>query len=292
MKKFFSVVFYLFTGLVYSQISGTVTDSSTAKPLQYVSVWIKNKPLGATTNKNGQFLIEQAKAGDTLVASFLGFSKKEIIAEDGITFFLKEEINDLQEVVIIPMKAELEKEITSYKRRGQIKDQLFAGEKLQYAAARFFNYQPEYDETPFIKDISFVTMNSLDIQVPILVSLIKADGSGHPTDQYILKNRIVYVENGREEANIELSAEKLQVPKEGFFVVLERIYQEKYRKSNKYYVEGKSIKYIYEPSLGTVSDGQAENLWWKYGGNWFSPSQLQKLPFKKTDLAINVRLTN
>ncbi len=292
MKKFFLVGLYLFTSLTYSQISGTVTDSITAEPLQYVSVWIKNKPLGATTDKDGQFIIDYAKAGDTLVASFLGFSKKEIIAEDGMTLFLKEEVNELQEIVIIPMKAEREKDITSYRRKSKIKEQLFAGEELQYAAARFIKYQPEYEKTPFIKDISFVTMNSLNSEVPILVSLIKADENGHPTDQYILKNRIVYVEKGREEANIELSAEKLQVPMDGFFVVLERIYQEKYRKSNKYYIEGKSIKYMYEPSLGTVSYGQAENLWWKYGGNWFSPSQLQKLPFKKTDLAINVRLTN
>ena len=135
-------------------------------------------------------------------------------------------------------------------------------------------------------------MNSLDTTVPILLSVIKADTNGRPTDNYLFKNRVVYVEKGREEVNIELSAEKFQVPKEGFFVVLERVYQKKYRKNNKHYIEGESIKYIYEPSLGLVNYGQAENLWWKYGGNWFSPSQLQRLPFKKTDLAVNVQLTN
>ena len=192
MKTCFFVINFLFTSLVHSQVSGTVTDSINNEPLQFVSVWIKDKPLGATTDENGKFIIDQARSGDTIVASFLGFSNKEVIAQDGMTILLKEKIDELQEVVIIPMMAEREREITSYKRKRQIREQLFAGEKLQYAAARFFEYQPEYDDTPFIKGISFVTMNSLNTKVPVLVSVIKADTNGRPTDQFILKNRVVY----------------------------------------------------------------------------------------------------
>ena len=60
-----------------------------------------------------------------------------------------------------------------------------------------------------------------------------------------------------------------------------------------FFFAGKSIKYIYEPSLGLVNDGRAENLWWSFGGNWYSPVELQKkFPFEKKDLAINVQLTN
>ena len=128
MKTYFFLIFLLVVNnLIYSQIDGTVTDSATNEPLQYVNIWIKNKPLGATTNENGQFIIDQARSGDTLVVSFLGFSNKEVIAEDDINILLKEKINELREVIIIPMKAEREEEITSYKRKRQIKDQLFAG---------------------------------------------------------------------------------------------------------------------------------------------------------------------
>lgn len=292
-KPILFVALFLLANFTYSQISGTVKDSASGKPLQYVSVWVKDKPLGATTDQNGNFSIDPAGSGDTLVASFLGFESREVVAEEEVVILLREKVDELAEVVVIPMKSEREKEISSYKRVRQIKEQLAAGEFLQYKAARFYRYQPEYVRTPFIKNISFVTMNTLDTEVPVMLSVVKADRNGQPTDQYILKNELVFVEEGREEAKVDLQEQKLQVPENGFFVVLERVYREEFRLNNRNYIEGKTIKYAYQPSLGTVNDAPAENLWWSYGGNWFSSTQLQRMfPFEKKDLAINVLLTN
>ncbi|WP_179670492.1 hypothetical protein [Salinimicrobium sediminis] len=50
----------------------------------------------------------------------------------------------------------------------------------------------------------------------------------------------------------------MQVPKNGFFIVLERIYQEEYRHMNRNYEEGKSIKYIYQPQPAMVKEGEPE----------------------------------
>ena len=90
----------------------------------------------------------------------MGFESKEVLAgKEHLTIYLKESAEELDEVVIIPMKLESEKEITSYKRRGQIQEFLYAGENLQYSAARFFESRPGYEKTPFIKEILVVTDN-------------------------------------------------------------------------------------------------------------------------------------
>lgn len=293
MKLFLLAALLLFTKTTHSQIGGTVVAGSTGEPVQFVSIWLKNKALGATTDDNGNFHMEKANTGDTLVVSFLGFERREVLASQGMNIVLKEKIDELSEVVIIPMKSELEKVIKTYKRKGKVKERLASGENLQYSAARFFEYQSVYKKTPFIKSISFVTMNALNDRVPVMISIVKADTNGFPTDQYLLRNQIVYVDEGKKESTLELGAEKLQVPKKGFFVVLERIYTDYNRLYNKNYEEGKTIKYSYQPSFGMIKDGQAENLWWSHGGSWKSPSELaSKFPFPKKDIAVNVELTN
>lgn len=293
MKICFIAFYLCFTSNIYSQITGTVTDSSTGEPIQFASVWLKDQALGGTTDKNGNFQVEQAKIGDTIVVSFLGFERREMLAAQEMSIMLTEKMDELTEVVLIPMKSELEMEIKTFKRKGQIKEHLYSGENLQYGAARFFEYQPQYKKTPFIKAVSFVTLNRLDDRVPVMISITKADTDGMPTDQFLIRKKIVYVDKGNEENTLDLRSEKLQVPENGFFVLLERVYLDDNRLYNKNYIEGKTIKYSCQPSFGMVKDGQADHLWWNYGGSWKSPAELERrFPFPKKDLAVNVELTN
>ncbi|MCY2685643.1 hypothetical protein [Salinimicrobium sp. TH3] len=62
---------------------------------------------------------------------------------------------------------------------------------------------------------------------------------------------------------------------------------------NRNYEEGKSIKYIYQPQLGMVKEGDGDLLWWYYGGSWKSPEDLKRImSFPMKDLAVNVVLSN
>lgn len=62
-------------------ITGKVTDDK-GNPLPYVSVVIKGTTTGTTTDDNGMFSI-QAKKGDVLVFSMVGYEHKEVIAGEG-----------------------------------------------------------------------------------------------------------------------------------------------------------------------------------------------------------------
>lgn len=61
-------------------IKGYVVDSKTGEPLVYANVVIKNSTLGSSTNQRGYFIILDApKKNCTLVVSYLGYIKKEVV---------------------------------------------------------------------------------------------------------------------------------------------------------------------------------------------------------------------
>ena len=66
-------------GTVWAQpliVKGTVTDGSDGSPLVGCSVTVKGTSRGAITNLQGRYSIE-AKKGETLVFSYIGFKKQK-----------------------------------------------------------------------------------------------------------------------------------------------------------------------------------------------------------------------
>jgi len=83
-------------------VSGKVTDEE-GRPLQGVSVSVKNTSLGAYTDASGNFQISVPKAGETLVFSIVGFKAKEAVVSGSATLniTLIENLLDLDEVVVV-----------------------------------------------------------------------------------------------------------------------------------------------------------------------------------------------
>lgn len=84
-------------------IKGTVKDGKTFEPLIGVNVYIKGTTVGTVTNIKGEYSL-QAKAGDVLVFSFVGYAKKEIAVlsnKKPINVFLQPTAQSLNELVVI-----------------------------------------------------------------------------------------------------------------------------------------------------------------------------------------------
>ena len=92
------MVFTTMTG--YSQISGTVIDEEANQPLPGATVVIKGTQIGTTTDFDGSFSISDAKSGDILVITFIGFDAAEEEAYDGMEVILQTALNQLSEVVV------------------------------------------------------------------------------------------------------------------------------------------------------------------------------------------------
>lgn len=82
-------------------VSGRVTDSEDNSPLPGVSIVIKGKSQGTTTNADGTYQLSVNK-GDVLQASFIGFATASVTVDNQstINFGLKADASNLQEVVV------------------------------------------------------------------------------------------------------------------------------------------------------------------------------------------------
>lgn len=87
---------------INSKLDGIVLDSATRQPLPGVVVSILGTTHAVATNNKGQFsFVTGQKFPYTLVVSFVGYEKREIVADGSpINILLKEKISALSEVVV------------------------------------------------------------------------------------------------------------------------------------------------------------------------------------------------
>lgn len=107
----------LFTApLVFAQsanITGTIKDE-TGEPVPGATIIIKGTQVGTVTDLDGVFSI-QASPGDILVVSFIGYTAREVIVQNGQTSYdisLQTSMSDLSEVVVVGYGSQIKKEVT------------------------------------------------------------------------------------------------------------------------------------------------------------------------------------
>lgn len=89
-----------------TKIMGTVTDSATGEPLPFVNIVFKGTSIGVTSDFDGDYAIETETPGDTLIASYLGYSRVSTPVTKGvfqvIDFPMKSQFILLEDVIIRP----------------------------------------------------------------------------------------------------------------------------------------------------------------------------------------------
>ncbi|HSM62555.1 MAG TPA: TonB-dependent receptor plug domain-containing protein, partial [Gillisia sp.] len=118
MKRFTCLLIFLFGGIIsmYSQsiaVQGTVTDENNI-PLLGVNVLVKNESRGTTTDFDGNFSVENLKAGDVLQFSYIGFLPQEVRISNNetLSITMKADADSLDEVVVIGYGTQQRKDIT------------------------------------------------------------------------------------------------------------------------------------------------------------------------------------
>ncbi|KJD36717.1 membrane protein [Tamlana sedimentorum] len=102
--------------LSYAQttnLSGTVQDE-TGLPVPGANIIIKETNNGTTTDFDGNFTLSKAKIGATITVSFIGYITKEIVITDSknLTITLKEDVSQLDEVVVVGYGTQKKKDVT------------------------------------------------------------------------------------------------------------------------------------------------------------------------------------
>ena len=104
LLTFFLVMGFSVYGWAQVSVSGTVIDSQSLESLPGVNIIVKSSPtVGTTTNLDGEYSLRVPSEQDTLVASFIGYIKKEIPVNGRtqIDIQLVPDIQALEDVVVI-----------------------------------------------------------------------------------------------------------------------------------------------------------------------------------------------
>lgn len=108
------VVLLLSSALAFAQnkVTGTVTDK-TGEPLTGANVVVAGTTTGYITDVDGKYTIE-AEKGQTLIFSFIGFTKQEVkVTQNVINITLEEDAKTLEEVVVVGYGVMTRKDVTS-----------------------------------------------------------------------------------------------------------------------------------------------------------------------------------
>ncbi|WP_291114728.1 carboxypeptidase-like regulatory domain-containing protein [Flavobacterium sp. UBA6135] len=293
MFKFKQLFFLLFIiSNLTAQISGVVKDSLTGKPIPYVNIWVENENIGTTSNEKGFFdlVLNENK---NIVFSALGYETKIISSLKAKSVLLNPKIYQLEEVVVENLKKTKELEIGDAKK---IHHTQLSGDK-PWIYGKLFPFQEKYNETPYIKSISFYS-NSEIKDAKLKIRIYEMNDS-IPSNDLLYEELIVSVKKGMRNNKIDVSKNNIKFSEKGIVIGLEWLIIDE----NKYVFEYKSGKsknkneqINYAPSL-VINYSETKNSFRYYGGKWvrnkiYASKKDKPWDNKVMTPAINLTLTN
>ena len=249
--KYIIYLFLLVPFSVSAQIKGVVVDESN-KPIPYVNIWIENENIGTTSELDGTFSLQLKNQEKNLIFSVIGFESKSINSKETQKVVLKSALIQLDEVVIKQKRSKQSKEIGNYESAG------FRYHMNYFVNGIYFKVSDEERmQYPFIKEIKFRTLSE-NKNAKIRIYLVEKNEDGSPGIQLLTDEIILEVKKGNTKNTIDFSSKKIEIPKEGFFVVFEKLKIEQ----NIHYIEynykdknGKKTSYkglSYEPEIALL----------------------------------------
>ncbi|WP_242082822.1 SusC/RagA family TonB-linked outer membrane protein [Aestuariivivens sediminis] len=103
LKRVMLWLLFLGGSLIYAQTTVTGVVSDATGPLPGVNVFVKGTTIGAQTDFDGMYTLENVPSGSVIVYSFLGYKTQEITVTNQTTInvTLEEDTAELDEIVII-----------------------------------------------------------------------------------------------------------------------------------------------------------------------------------------------
>ena len=161
----------------FTSASGIVKDSITGEPLPFVSVYFDGSTIGAMTDDNGTFTLQNNQGYTKLAAASLGYDTKFIDLKpgkknDNLEVLLKPTAFEISEVVVKPKRekytrkdnpaVELIKKVIAHKNDNRIEaKQEYQTEVYEKLSLSLDNFNPNLDKNKFLKKFKFIK-NYLD----------------------------------------------------------------------------------------------------------------------------------
>lgn len=285
---FFTLKIIFISTILSAQINGIVVDKETGKPIEYANIWVEKQDIGTTSEQNGKFFFEQNILNQKLIVSAIGYEEcKMLIESSNIKIELNPKTYEIEEVFVRPRKSK-ELIIDNFKKTALHNSFVCSG--TPWIVAKYFEYLPIYEETPFLKKIKILTISETN-SATFNLRLFNTNAKGEPTSDILKKNLIVTAQKGKNKTSVDLSEYHISIPKEGFFISVEWLIIDS-NKSEKKRKNGVS-EILYNPKFVLlVHENVADN--WVYTNGYWRKEDFT-LPYDKSkfqDLAIELTLSD
>lgn len=296
MKKLLAITFLIISNLCFSQLKSVIINSETKEKIPYVNIWVENENIGTTSNEKGEFELE-IENRKIILFSAIGYKTKKI-SSNSINSILELEplTTQLDEVIISSKKLTQELIIGKFKK-SKINHYFGSGIK-PWITARFFKYDNQYKQTPFLKKIRLLTKSDVR-DSKFNIRLYRVNENGEPENYIYDQNIIAIARKGKKTTQIDISELNIEFPENGFFIAIEWLIIENNKYEYKYAMEGSRKKHegiSYEPAMGTIPAETDENSWifnqGKWRKVWKNEGTTKKYEEKYSLMAIELTLTN
>lgn len=284
-----------------AQIRGTVVNE-TQQAVSYVNIWVEDENNGTTADVNGDFTIFEKNPEKVLVFSALGYETKKVKGTEAAKVVLKQRPLQLQEVVITGKKSNKTTTVGDYKKGGI--NHFFSSGKNPWIVARYFPFDKNSAQTPYLKELMIMTDSEVD-PATFILHFYEVGEDGSPGKDLTDKNLIIEAAKGKQNTVVKLDGYDLEIGKKGIFVAVEWLIidENKYdfktdvkdTASGSYTVSNFSGT-RYEPRIGIIPSEESTS--WRFTmGRWSRfdkpiQSGIGKYNNKFNELAIKLTLTN
>ncbi|HDP54820.1 MAG TPA: carboxypeptidase-like regulatory domain-containing protein [Bacteroidetes bacterium] len=282
--------FLVFTAL--SQSAGVIISSETLEPIPFANISKKGSSFGTTSNENGKFNVCEQLKGAVVIVSAIGFEQQQFtISDKQDTIYLTPKQYELKEVVVRPT-GERKEVIVNPISRKRTNYTLFSN-GYAWIVAKHFSCKPEYNATPYIKEIRVSTQSKIK-DAKFNVRLLSVNHKGEPSDEVFGKNIIASAKKGKKNTTINFEMDTVAFPEDGLFVALEWLIVEANAHAYSYTVKGSKKKHkgiMYQPHFSVFKKEGESPTWIYYGANWHQTG-LTPNANEYLDLLIELTLTN
>ena len=237
MKKFITfIILFIYALAAEAQThsaGGTVVDSLTRKPMEYISVYFKHTASGCLTNYKGEFFVKDSSGADTLVIDAIGYEKRYIKLKPGQNTGMKIQLKQanirLTEAVVRPKREkyrkkdnpaiELIRNVIANKDRNRIEDyDYYKCDLYEKLTISLDDYSPDFEKKKKLEYLKQYIDTSEITGKPILTVSIRET-----------MNDYYYRKSPKEEKTIRKAQQHIGLDKEfdhngGLTVSLEQIF--------------------------------------------------------------------
>lgn len=224
------ITFFSFC-FTYAQknISGTIVNKKTNQPIAYAHLIIPSQKRGTTADKNGKFkfTITDEWIGTILKITCVGFVDKSIVLrKDANTIiYLEPAVEFLNAVHLSNKEQQNIVRVNSFRGKRSIGLGNFSGGAYPSMFARYYPYDMSLGDENYLKEVSVFFFKGGRHNAKFRFRVVSSTADKIPKDD-LLDPMIVEVSYKQRKAVVKMPSNGIEVPKDGFFIVVEHLFIE------------------------------------------------------------------